>query len=71
MTISVLGLDIAKNTFQLHGADSTGKADMKKRLPRHKLAAYAATLPTCTIVMESCGGANYWWRVFQRSWSRS
>ena len=67
MTISILGIDIAKNTFQLHGADSTGKAVMKKRLPRHKLAAYAATLPTCTIVMESCGGANYWARVFQRS----
>ena len=67
MTISMLSIDIAKNTFQLHGADSTGKAVMKKRLPRHKLAAYAATLPACTIVMESCGGANYWARVFQRS----
>jgi transposase len=62
-----LGIDIAKNTFQLHGADCTGKAVLKKRLPRHKLAAYAATLPACTIVMESCGGANYWARVFQRS----
>jgi transposase len=67
MTISILGIDIAKNTFQLHGADCTGKAVLKKRLPRHKLAAYAATLPACTIVMESCGGANYWARVFQRS----
>lgn len=67
MTISILGIDIAKNTFQLHGADSTGKAILKKRLPRHKLAAYAANLPACTIVMESCGGANYWARVFQRS----
>jgi transposase len=67
MTISMLGIDIAKNTFQLHGADCTGKAALKKRLPRHKLAAYAATLPACTIVMESCGGANYWARVFQRS----
>jgi transposase len=67
MTISTLGIDIAKNTFQLHGADYAGKAVLKKRLPRHKLAAYAATLPACTIVMESCGGANYWARVFQRS----
>ncbi len=67
MTINVLGIDIAKNTFQLHGADCAGKAVLKKRLPRHKLAAYAATLPACTIVMEACGGANYWARVFQRS----
>jgi transposase len=33
MTISILGIDIAKNTFQLHGADNTGKATLKKRLP--------------------------------------
>ena len=38
-----------------------------KRLPRHQLAAYVANLAPCTVVMESCGGANYWARVFQRS----
>lgn len=67
MTIDILGIDIAKNTFQLHDADCTGKAMLKKRLPRPKLSAYVANLPVCTIVMESCGGANYWARVFQRS----
>jgi len=66
-TISILGIDIAKNTFQLHGADRTGKAVMRKRLPRHQLAAYVANLAPCTVVMESCGGANYWARIFQRS----
>ena len=66
-TISILGIDIAKSTFQLHGADHTGKAVLRKRLPRHKLAAYVANLAPCTVVMESCGGANYWARVFQRS----
>jgi transposase len=53
ITIDVLGIDIAKNTFQPHGADNAGKAVFKKLLPRHKLAAYAATLSACTIVMES------------------
>ena len=67
MTIDVLGIDIAKTTFQLHGADAHGKATLKKRLSRNKLAAYVANLPQCTIVLESCGGANYWARVFQRS----
>ena len=67
MTISILGIDIAKNTFQLHGADSSGSAVHKMRLPRRGLAAHVANLPACTIVMESCGGANYWARVFQRS----
>ena len=67
MTIHTLGIDIAKSTFQLHGADIAGKAVLKKRLPRNELAAHTANLPACTIVMESCGGANYWARVFQRS----
>ena len=67
MTIDVLGIDIAKNTYQLHGADRTGNAVLRKRLPRHELSAFVANMPTCTIVMESCGGANYWARVFQSS----
>jgi hypothetical protein len=49
-TISILGIDIAKNTFQLHGADHTGKAGMRKRLPRHQLAAYVANLAPCTAL---------------------
>ena len=36
-------------------------------MPRNQLAAFAANLAPCTIVMESCGGANYWARVFKRS----
>jgi transposase len=67
MTISMLGIDIAKNTFQLHGADKSGKAVHKKRLARREQAAHVATLPACTIVMEACGGANYWGQVFQVS----
>jgi len=67
MTLSILGIDIAKNSFQLHGAAKSGNTVLKRRLPRCELAAHVANLPTCTIVMESCGGANYWARVFQRS----
>jgi transposase len=67
MNTKVLGIDIAKNTFQLHGVDGPGKAVLKKRLSRNRLAASVANLPERLIVMESCGGANYWARVFQRS----
>jgi transposase len=67
MEMPTLGIDIAKNTYQLYGADQSGKAVMKKRFPRHKLAAFIANLSTCTFVMEPCGGANHWTRVFQRS----
>lgn len=66
MNISVLGIDIAKNIFQLHGVDSAGKRILKQRIEREKLSAYVANLPLSTIAMESCGGANYWARVFQR-----
>ena len=47
--------------------DCKGSTVLKKRLSRDKLAEYIANTPPCTIVMESCGGANYWARVFQRS----
>ncbi|MFT5210567.1 MAG: transposase [Flavobacterium sp.] len=67
MTISALGIDLAKNTYQLHRVDGAGKAALKKRLSRNELATYIAGLTACRIVMEACGGANYWARVFQRS----
>jgi len=66
MNINVLGIDIAKNVFQLHGADGSGKKVLKKRIERNNLSEYIATLPSCTIVMEACGGSNYWARTFQR-----
>ena len=66
MGMKVLGIDIAKNQFQLHGVDDTGKTVLKKRLSRSKLADFTSNLSHCLIVMESCGGANYWARVFKR-----
>jgi len=61
-----IGIDLAENTYQLHGVEGTGRAILKKRLSLDKLAAYIAGLASCLIVMEACGGANYWVRVFQR-----
>lgn len=66
MNISVLGVDIAKNIFQLHGVDISVKRVLRQRIEREKLSSYIANLPLCTIAMGSCGGANYWARVFQR-----
>jgi len=62
--ITLLAIDIAKNVFQLHGVGKTGKAQLKKQLSRSKLAEFTANLSVCTIVMEACGGANYWARKF-------
>lgn len=65
MNIKSLGIDIAKNVFQLHGIDALGNQVLKKRLNRADLAIFVSNLSSCTIYMESCGGANYWARKFE------
>jgi transposase len=62
--IAMLGIDLAKNVFQIHGVDHRGKAVLKKRLRRDALLAYMANVPPCKVAMEACGGANYWSREF-------
>jgi len=62
--ITILGIDLAKNVFQLHGSDATGKAVLRKKLTRSKLVETIAKLEPCTIVMEACGGSSYWCRKF-------
>lgn len=64
MNIKLLGIDLAKNDFQLHGVDARGKAVLAKRLKREKLLPFIANLPTCKIAMEACSGANHWSRKF-------
>jgi transposase len=64
--IKVLGIDLAKNIFQLHGTDAKGKCVLRKRLGREKLAEFVANIAPCTIGIESCMGAHYWARVFEQ-----
>lgn len=64
--ISVLGIDLAKNVFQLHGVDEKGKTVLQKRLSRNKLAEFICNISPCLIGMEACGGAHYWARKFER-----
>lgn len=63
--ITTLGIDLAKNVFQLHGVNRAGKCVLKKRISRAKLAEFIAKLPPCLIGMEACGGAHHWARTFQ------
>ncbi|MDQ7091699.1 MAG: IS110 family transposase [Methylococcales bacterium] len=64
--IAVLGIDLAKNNFQLHGVDEDDNVCLKKKLTRNKLSAFIANLPPCLIGIEACGGANYWKRIFSQ-----
>lgn len=63
--IKVLGIDLAKNVFQLHGTTGKGKCVLRKRLSREKLITFVANLDPCIIGIEACMGSHYWGRVFQ------
>jgi transposase len=63
MSISMIGIDTAKSTFQLHGIDATGKVQLKRKLRRDELIAFFERQPRCTVVMEACGAAHHWARV--------
>lgn len=63
--LKVLGIDLAKQSFQLHGVDDAGQTVLKKKLSRKQLSAFIARLPVCLIGLEACGGANHWVRVFK------
>jgi transposase len=64
--IKVLGIDLAKNVFQIHGTDAKGKCVLRKRLTRTKLIEFIANLPPCIIGIEACGGSHYWARYFKQ-----
>ena len=65
MTIAVLGIDLAKHVFQLHGVDAYGGAIMSKRVGRAKLAEAVVQLAPRVVAMEACCGAHYWGRRFR------
>src|SRR6201981_1376614 len=65
MTIETLGIDIAKNVFQLHGVNRNGRVALKRRVMRDRLLAVLAQIDPCTVVLEACTGAFYWARKFE------
>lgn len=64
--LSAVGLDLAKNVFQVHGIDADGEVVVRKRLRRSEIRKYFARLEPCLIGMEACGGAHYWSRELTR-----
>jgi len=60
--ISVIGLDFAKNVFQVHAVNEAGTVVLRKRLSRSQMPRFFAKLSPCLIGMEACGGAHYWHR---------
>ena len=62
MKITTIGVDLAKEVFQIHGVDAHGPAVLRKQLHRSEMAKIFANLEPCLIGMEACGSAHYWAR---------
>ena len=60
--IKVLGIDLAKQSFHIHGVDEAGETVLSKKLTRKQLIAFTVKLPPCLIGLEACGGAHDWVR---------
>ena len=62
--VSTLGIDLAKNTFSVHGVDGKGAVIVRRTISRGQLPELVAQLPPCLIGMEACSGAHEWARRF-------
>jgi len=62
MQITTIGLDIAKNVFQVHGIDAAEKVVVRKQLRRGQVMKFFAALPPCLVGMEACATAHNWAR---------
>lgn len=61
----MIGVDLAKNVFQVHGALRTGEVQFRKKLTRKQFPAFMARQEPCLVIFEACGGAQYWSREME------
>src|SRR5271169_5468632 len=66
MEVTMVGIDLAKNVFRLHGCDANGKPVLRKQLARRQLLSFVANLPRCLVAMEACASARYWAREIEK-----
>jgi transposase len=66
MNITTVGIDLAKNVFQVHGVDARGKLVLRRQLRREQVARFFVKLPSCLVGMESCASAHHWGRTLER-----
>lgn len=62
MKVTTIGIDLAKNIFQIHGVDERGGTVLRKQLKRAQVTNFFVNLPACLIGMEACGSAHFWAR---------
>src|ERR1041385_3356553 len=64
--ISMIGLDIAKNVFHIHGVNASGAPVLRRQLGRGQVEGVLAKLPAALVGLEACGSAHHWARVISR-----
>ena len=62
MNVSTIGIDLAKNVFQVHGVDTQGNVAIVRKLRRAQVIEFFAKVPACLIGMEACATAHHWAR---------
>src|SRR5258708_25330667 len=60
--ITTIGLDLAKNVFQVHAVDEAGSVVLRKRLRRGQVLAFFAGIPSCLVGLVACATAHHWAR---------
>ena len=60
--VTIIGIDLAKHSFQVHGAKADGSVAFRRKLSRGRLLSFLASQPGCTVAMEACASAHYWGR---------
>ncbi len=57
-TTTLVGIDLGKHSFHLHGQDAAGREVFRKKATRQQMMRWLGNLPACTVVMEACAGAR-------------
>jgi transposase len=66
MQPTIIGVDLAKSVFQVHGVDAHGKVIVTRRLRRDGVLSFFANLPACVVGMEACATAHHWAREISK-----
>ncbi|HAT85466.1 MAG TPA: hypothetical protein DCS30_05655 [Rhizobiales bacterium] len=64
--VTIIGIDLAKNAFQIHGAAADGSVLFRKKLSRKQFHKFLTKCPPCTMAMEACGSSHYWARELSK-----
>ena len=61
--VIMIGVDLAKNVFEVHGRNEVGEVVLRRSLKRQQVERFFAKLPKAVVGMEACGSAHHWGRV--------